>query len=754
MRYWLLTTEYPPFFGGGIATYCYHTARMFTKFGHEVTVFVPHQDMDSQVKVEEQGRIRIVRFKPGERPYYQYLGWVAALSYQFAEIVDHFADVEGPPDIIESQDYLGIAYFLLQKKYTLTSKTPTVPIIITLHTPKFICDLYDRKNIYRLPDFWIGEMERFCIKAADAIISPSRFLLRILDNFIDLPNIPIDVIPHPFDVINIPFLSPLKSRAERIIFFGRLQYLKGVVQLLEYLRCLWDSGHTFRVDLIGGDTFFDIEGKMMSEYVTQKFSQYFEKGLVFWHGKIHPDELLPLFSNARIGIVPSLFESYSYSVIELMAHGVPVLASDSGGQAEIIEDGKSGFLFSHKQPESFQQKLLKALSLSPAEVQHIMEAARKRVVEVCAYENIYSQKMCFIDDVIKNKHCHKVFPFIRDISVANTELTCEIDESHGTEPDLLSIVIPYYNAGETLKETVQSVFQTTYPKKEVIIVNDGSDDPYSLAVLYQVAQEYPVKIIHKKNEGLAKARNDGAKHARGEFLAFLDADDMVYPEYYGLAIKILKTYNNVSFVGCWTEYFGAAHGVWPTWNPEPPFLLVHNTVNSSGLVFRRKDFLAFGRNDPEMIYGLEDYETVVRMVSKGCRGVAIPLALFKYRVRPASMFRQINRTKMIYLYQLIANKNRDFFNQYGAEVINLLNANGPGYLYDNPTWELPSVGFVAGGTGTPARVQDWSDASSPPAEVKQALTVLWSSPLFRKFLKMFFRLRLHKIFLLKRENHR
>ena len=145
---------------------------------------------------------------------------------------------------------------------------------------------------------------------------------------------------------------------------------------------------------------------------------------------------------------------------------------------------------------------------------------------------------------------------------------------------------------------------------EVIIVNDGSTEKESLNKLEHLANR-GIKIIHQSNQGLAVARNYGAMEATGDFLAFLDADDMISTTYYSRAVEILQCKSNVSFVGCWVQYFGESKNQWPAFNPEPPYLLFHNMVNSSGLVYKRESFLKAGLNDTRFIYGMEDYDRIM-----------------------------------------------------------------------------------------------------------------------------------------------
>src|SRR5690349_9691286 len=88
---------------------------------------------------------------------------------------------------------------------------------------------------------------------------------------------------------------------------------------------------------------------------------------------------------------------------------------------------------------------------------------------------------------------------------------------------LLSVVIPSFNYGRFLRETVESVLAQTYSPVEIIVVDDGSTDDTKERL---ARFEGRIRYIHKANAGLSAARNTGIKHARGDWIAFLDADDL------------------------------------------------------------------------------------------------------------------------------------------------------------------------------------------------------------------------------------
>ena len=108
-----------------------------------------------------------------------------------------------------------------------------------------------------------------------------------------------------------------------------------------------------------------------------------------------------------------------------------------------------------------------------------------------------------------------------------------------TEP-LISVIIPAYNAAGFMGETLDSVFAQTFTNHEVIVINDGSPDTEQLE---HVLQRYPsnLRYIKQENQGAAAARNTGLRAAKGEFVAFLDADDTWLPEFLEKQLALIKS---------------------------------------------------------------------------------------------------------------------------------------------------------------------------------------------------------------------
>lgn len=100
--------------------------------------------------------------------------------------------------------------------------------------------------------------------------------------------------------------------------------------------------------------------------------------------------------------------------------------------------------------------------------------------------------------------------------------------------DLVSVIVPVYNVEKYLRDCLNSILAQTYSNIEVILINDGSKDGSGFICDEYAAKDSRIKVLHKENGGVSKARNAGIRIARGEYLSFVDADDTLDCDYIGL----------------------------------------------------------------------------------------------------------------------------------------------------------------------------------------------------------------------------
>ena len=246
-------------------------------------------------------------------------------------------------------------------------------------------------------------------------------------------------------------------------------------------------------------------------------------------------------------------------------------------------------------------------------------------------------------------------------------------------PGLISVIVPSYNQGIYLKETIQSALASTYRPLEILIINDGStDDSLELARVLE-AQHPEVRVLDQANAGVTKARNAGIASAQGEYILPLDGDDLISATYIEKGMAILSSRPEVKVVYCQAEKFSEA-GRKP-WKLKPFSLqqLAKDNMIFVSALFRKADALGVGGFSEDMQLGREDWEFWIKLLKNGGEVVQLPEVGFFYRLTPTSKRKKTGGTafKKARIAYLNA-KHADFFER---------ELNGP--LRIQRTWSKP-----------------------------------------------------------------
>jgi glycosyltransferase involved in cell wall biosynthesis len=237
----------------------------------------------------------------------------------------------------------------------------------------------------------------------------------------------------------------------------------------------------------------------------------------------------------------------------------------------------------------------------------------------------------------------------------------------------VSVVIPCYNHGNFLGEAVNSVLESDFGEYEIIIINDGSTDPYTLRVFKELEQRFlqnqKITIIHQENSGLPTARNTAVKVAKGEYILPLDADNKIRPHYLSKAVEILDNNKDIGVVYAYANLFGEKKGVWvfPPFNSKK--LLLENFVEACS-VFRKRIWEECDGYDPSMVIGYEDWDLWISAMEKGWGFHLLEEVLFDYRLRKDSMASNCNipdNHRQIIRY--ICNKHRHTYTENLSNII-------------------------------------------------------------------------------------
>lgn len=207
---------------------------------------------------------------------------------------------------------------------------------------------------------------------------------------------------------------------------------------------------------------------------------------------------------------------------------------------------------------------------------------------------------------------------------------------------IVSVVIPTYNSGAFLTETLQSVQQQTLTDWELLIIDGGSTDD-TLAIVQQFCGADTRIALHTQHGGVAFSRNRGAQLAKGEFIAFLDSDDRWHPDRLATHVADLKNYPKVGISYSRAEFINADGSPTGTIsnnllnNVSPHhFLYINPTITMSNIVVR-KQVLETVLMDEAMSYS-EDIDWIFRvMVVGGWQLKGIDRPLLQYRTNPGGL---------------------------------------------------------------------------------------------------------------------
>ena len=202
---------------------------------------------------------------------------------------------------------------------------------------------------------------------------------------------------------------------------------------------------------------------------------------------------------------------------------------------------------------------------------------------------------------------------------------------------LVSVVTPFFNARRYLAEAIESVLAQSYHSVELLLVDDGSTDG-SADVARRFAESVGgVRLLRLScNQGQSAARNSALQQARGEFVTFLDADDVMLPDRLAFQVEYLVDHPNVDVVIGSAEYFLEPGAAPPAWLRSRVVPGENRHRNPMTMLTRPTVFTRVGPFDPSCRIG-EDTEWVFRAVSAGVAVARVDRVLIRRRIHGANL---------------------------------------------------------------------------------------------------------------------
>lgn len=400
MRIAFTSYEYPPETGGGgIGTYLQIVAPLLIDAGNSVVIFSGTKKTEAFWENEYVFRIPATSWKEFD----QVLPNFFLPMYEAEQF-----------DVLECTDFQACG---LSVKLSL----PNLPTVIRLHTPLYMVDrlLHKPLTFAQKTRFILGSLRKMkiaelpgpperknyqnefhLVELADVVSSPSQSIYKeMLALGFDLKD-KTQFVPLPFDTKAFSATEVKNDISNRphIVFVGRLEYRKGVIDLAEAIPDVLKQFPDARFTFIGDAALSPKAGIDMRAFLENKLKGHARS--VSFTGKLPRADVMKYFNDGDIFVFPSHYESFGLVCCEAMAAGKAVIGSANGGMAEIIENGKSGILIEPKKPELISKQICRLIADNEKRLE-LGKNARARIDQILSPTKIVGQQLAAYQKAIE-----------------------------------------------------------------------------------------------------------------------------------------------------------------------------------------------------------------------------------------------------------------------------------------------------------------------------------------------------------------
>lgn len=612
---------------GGIGTACAELASALAQAGWRVTVLFSQVDSaaratDAWIEPYRQLGITVVvaaewadrraaeRSAAGKRQFFPGHAGLAMASWVHDWLAEHSFDV------VVLMDWQGHGFYALEAKRTGLRFQRTW-FVTQLHSPSLWHALNNADLAADPLQSITYHMERLSVTHADAVISPSAYMLDWVKAHGFKPPPQSMVLPN---LITAPASLPPTRRVRRavreLVFFGRLEYRKGLAQFCDALDLLEASGQ--RPDKVVFLGKFARMGQEHSGLYIARRSRAWGFAVDIEARHDHRQALDLLRAEGRLAVMPSVADNSPYAVLECLVAGVPFLARDVGGIGELVHDRDRADCLFDDRPAALAQRLAAAL--------------RDGVLAPRLSFDLQANRQAWLDRLASWVVPARKTP----------------GRKKAAAQPRVSVCLTHFNRPHLLRQAVASLQAQDHENFEVILADDGSPGADSRRLLDALEPEFAARgwqILRLQNGYLGRARNTAAQAARGEFLLFMDDDNVARPQMIRRFVQAAQASQADLVTAMFDVFAGDAAPTDDTPVQERylpvggilSFSVVANAIGDANALMRRSRFQALGGFTQDYGVGHEDFELFARAVLAGASVAVVPEPLFWYRRHGASM---------------------------------------------------------------------------------------------------------------------
>lgn len=402
----ICSNVYPPHFIGGAELIAHYQAKKMKEMGHDVIIFAGDSEADGKryaLHRETYDGLLVYRVCLQSEDYSSHFinFFHYPVNEHFNRLLDDFS-----PDVVHFHNLMGLSAALIHLATQKGIKT-----VLTLHDhwgfcfkntlvkrEEEICHDYSQceecmpfihdEDMRSLPIFMRKDFLAMQFFEVDAFICPSRYLAEAYIKA-GMPKEKLKVIGYGIDVERFSRVSKEESPSKlRFTFVGYLGWHKGIHVILKALSQIDLKDH-FRINLVG-------IGSEIENYKQQVEEMGLQNTVRFW-GKIDNTRMEEIYRETDVFLLPSVWpENEPVTIMEAMAARIPVIASRIGGIPELVEDGKTGYLFEAGNANQLAQKMITCI-LNPGALRTFGENGYKKILNH-TFENQVRQILQVYDE--------------------------------------------------------------------------------------------------------------------------------------------------------------------------------------------------------------------------------------------------------------------------------------------------------------------------------------------------------------------
>jgi glycosyltransferase involved in cell wall biosynthesis len=655
MKHLIICREYPNAPGGGIGTYVDHISHLLAESGETVHVIGQLWDRATQ-EIEEKlsGRLIIHRLpledwtallgqKPSPliksreaRAFFDTAFYAQSFSWQAALLAEKLIEQEGI-DLVEAQEYEASLYYFQLRRALGLGPNRQPPCIVHLHSPTELIAQHDDWNLGAPLVVNSKRLEDYSIAAADALLCPSRYLAKQVETQFALQPGHVTVIPYPTG--NNPVLMRNRQTWEHgaVLYFGRLERRKGVIEWLDAAVEVAYNCPSVQFEFVGLNI-LGTDRLTAEQFVEQRIPPELKSRFRFYGQQKR--SLLPKFlAGAKMAVVPSRWENFPNTCIEAMSSGLPVIATRNGGMAEMIHDGRSGWLTAGPGMDGLQLALKRALATPVDTLIEMGQSAAQDIRQMCNNEKIVGSHLEFRRSVVKRGANRSLFlpGHLTGAKNPQAEQPAPLDNKPGQG---IVIILTKGDSGQFNAEYLQSLARQSRQPAAVIIVDDGLPaEQAQLVESYANRHNWPV--VNTRNRGATAAKNaglaaliDSALNPAG--VVFLTPAVTLHPEFLARCESILTRCPDVGLISCWVSHPELESKIWLKPCPGFPYQWAANDAAPFSVI-RSQALRQVGGFRGIMGHGYEDWDLFNAIMAAGWVAVTVPEVLATYPVQENSL---------------------------------------------------------------------------------------------------------------------